>query len=141
MPQMNNDVLVNTTGKMLIDSVNAIQNPMEKVLAGMAASINYVSTTAALLMGEKCSPAEGRYPTNDHLLLAMFLLHESACINSDASVRLEFSPYRFHEALEDFKRFTNRSGESLIDPNLLTAVKEATTVDASKFGANRKFLQ
>lgn len=62
-------------------------------------------------------------------------------MSSDATVRVEFSPERMLEALEDFGKFTGRSGVNLLDPVLQKLVETTSKVDLSQFGSNSKFLQ
>jgi hypothetical protein len=138
---LNNQDIVHATGSLLVQRLNEQTDPREKITTGMSVAFNAITTTAAMLMGTQFDARNGKFPTNDHCLLALLLIHEGATMMTDATVRVEFSPYRLHEALEDFQRFTGRDGKGLLDDNLRTALERVTKVDASKFGANGKFLQ
>lgn len=141
MRHVDNQDIVNEVGSALVKALNGQTHPGDKITTALSATFNLITSTAAMLMGSAFDPMNEKYPNNDHVLLASFLMTEACALNSDASVRVEFSPPRLWEALEDFKRFTGRDGEHLIDPNLLFLVKKATEVDATKFGPNSKFLQ
>lgn len=136
-----NQGLVAASGMLLAQHLNSITDPGEKMGAVMAFSFNGIVSTAAMMMGSKFNPKEDVFPSMDHVLLATFLINAGCSMSSDASVRVEFSPERMLEALEDFKKYTGRDGLGLIDPILRLMLEKATTVDLSKFGDNRKFLQ
>ena len=138
---LNNQDIVHATGSLLVQRLNEQTDPGEKITTAMSVAFNAITAGAATIMGSQFDARNGKYPTNDHCLLTAILIHQGCSMMSDASVRVEFSPIRMWEALEDFRRFTGRDGEHLIDPALLQALKKATTVDLSKFGDNRKFLQ
>ncbi len=133
--------VVEESGRLLIDDINNRSTPGDKMGSVIAVSFNNIVSTAAMLMGSAFDPQQGTFPSMDHVLLAQFVIYSSCSINSGAEVHMEFSPFRVWEALEDFKRFTGRDGERLIDPILMAAVKKTVTVDPSKFGPNAKFLQ
>ena len=139
--QLDNQKIVEATGSLLVQCLNERTDPGEKVTTALSVTFNALTTAAAMLMGSKFDPNNKVYPSNDLALLTGFLIHECCTMMSDASVRVEFSPPRVLEALQDFKNFTNRDGEHLLDPALLEGIKRATQVDASKFGPNSKFLQ
>lgn len=136
-----NQLIVEATASILVQAINAQPDPISKMHTAMSVGFHGLVINAGLLMGSGLKVQEGIYPSMDHILLASFMIQSSCSMSSDATVRVEFSPARVLECLDDFQKFTGRSGEHLVDPVLLDSVKKATTVDLSKFGANRKFLQ
>jgi hypothetical protein len=137
----NNQDIISATGTLLVQRLNQQTDPGEKMGTAMSVAFNGIVTTAAMMMGRQFNPQQNVFPSMDHILLASLLINAGCSMSSDATVRVEFSPERMLEALEDFGKFTGRSGVNLLDPVLQKLVETTSKVDLSQFGSNSKFLQ
>lgn len=142
MKNMNRDPrvgqLVVASGFALVNLINSMQDAGDKCSSAMAMSFNSIASLAAMLMKE-FDARNGKLPTPDHNLLALFLIYEGCSMTSSGEAFIEFSTLRMKDAMDSFERFTGRKADDLIDSNLLAAVQSETKIKGD-FGNNNRFL-
>lgn len=137
-PRINN--FVGNTGAAIVALINSIPDPAEKCSVAMAMAFNSATSLAAMIM-EKFDASQGRLPTADHNLLALFLIYEACSMTSDGTARIEFSPMRVKDALTSFEKFTGQKGDHLVNKHLMMAVDNMSIVNKNGFGPdNAKFF-